>query len=272
MSKLLRANFVRLFKNRLFHFCTIFIFAAAVLAVFNQVKYNEVIDGMLFSGIAIVSVVSAVFISIFTGAEYSGGTMRNKLCTGHSRIAVYGANLAVCTTSALIMHIILIAAVVCFGIPVIGKITLSFSEITAMFLISVLVVTAYASVYILFGMLITSKAAGAVSAVILSFLLIISADTLERIVNAPEYRPDFFIDEKSETGSSAEFVPNSNYPTGTKRKVMEIALNIMPSGQALQISGGEPPENAAELPLYAIADIAVTTTAGILIFRRKDLK
>lgn len=53
---------------------------------------------------------------------------------------------------------------------------------------------------------------------------------------------------------------------------MEIALNIMPSGQALQISGGEPPENAAELPLYAIADIAVTTTAGILIFRRKDLK
>ena len=53
---------------------------------------------------------------------------------------------------------------------------------------------------------------------------------------------------------------------------MQTTLNILPSGQALQIGNGELPENAAELPLYALADIAVTTAAGILLFRRKDLK
>ena len=156
MSKLLRANFARLFKNRLFRLCIIGIFAATVFAVFDQAKYTEVIDGMLFSGISIISIVSAVFISIFAGTEYSDGTMRNKLYMGHSRVSVYGASLVTCAAAAVIMHIILIAAVVCFGIPIIGKVTLTASEILLLSLLSILTVTAYASVYILLGMLITS--------------------------------------------------------------------------------------------------------------------
>ncbi|MDE5577127.1 MAG: hypothetical protein K2J11_07055, partial [Oscillospiraceae bacterium] len=75
-----------------------------------------------------------------------------------------------------------------------------------------------------------------------------------------------------ETGYGTEFVSNPRYPSETKRKVMQTVLNILPSGQALQIASGELPENAAELPLYALADIGVTTAVGILIFKRKDLK
>ncbi|MDE5858971.1 MAG: ABC transporter permease [Oscillospiraceae bacterium] len=272
MSKLLRANFARLFKSRLFRFCIIAIFAATVFAVFDQAKYTQVIDGMLFSGITVVSVVSAVFISIFAGTEYSDGTMRNKLYMGHSRISVYGASLVTCATAAFIMHVVLIAAVVCFGIPVIGKITLTTTEIVLMFLLSVLTVTAYASVYILLGMLIASKAAGAVAAILLSFGMIVGADTLYRCINTPEYSPSHYVDEELETGYGTEFLPNPRYPSETKRKVMQTTLNILPSGQALQLSYGELPENASELPLYALADIAVTTAAGMLLFRRKDLK
>lgn len=272
MSKLLRANFARLFKSRLFRFCIIVIFAAAVFAVFDQAKHTKVIDGMLFSGITIVSVVSAVFISIFAGTEYSDGTMRNKLYMGHSRVSVYGASLVICSAAALIMHIVLIAAVVCFGIPVIGRTDFTAREIILLFLLSVLTVTAYASVYILLGMLITSKAAGVATAILLSFGMLIGANTLYRCINTSEYYPAPYIDEESETGYSTELVPNPRYPSETKRKVMQTALNILPSGQALQIGNGELPENAAELPLYALADIAVTTVAGILLFRRKDLK
>ena len=272
MSKLLRANFARLFKSRLFRICIIGIFAAAVFAVFDQAKYTKIIDDMLFSGIDIISIVSAVFISIFAGTEYSDGTMRNKLYMGHSRISVYGASLVTCAAAAVIMHIVLIAAVVCFGIPIIGKITMTASEILILSLLSILTVTTYASVYILLGMLITSKAAGAAAAILLSFGLIIGADTLYRCINTPEYSPSYYIDEELETGYGTEFLPNPRYPSETKRKAMQTALNILPSGQALQIGNGELPENAAELPLYALADIAVTTAAGILLFRRKDLK
>lgn len=272
MSKLLRANFARLFKNRLFCFCVAAIFAVTVFAVFDQAKYNKIIDGMLFSGITIVSVVSAVFISIFTGTEYSDGSMRNKLYTGHSRIAVYVASLVTCAAAALILHIFLIAAVVCFGIPIIGRIDFTAREIILLFLLSILTVTAYASVYILLGMLITSKAAGTAAAILLSFGLLICSDTLDRCINTPEYSPSHYIDEESETGYGTELVPNPRYPSETKRKVMQTALNILPSGQALQLSRGEIPENAVELPLYALADIAVTTAAGIVLFRRKDLK
>ncbi len=272
MSKLLRANFYRLFRSRLFWFCTAAIFAMAVFAVINQSKYNEILDGMLFSGITIVSVASAVFISIFVGTEYSNSTLRNKLYLGYSRTAVYAANLITCAAAALIMHIVLIAAILCFGIPIIGSITMSASEIILLFLLSVLIVTAYASFYILLGMLINSKSAGAIAAILVSFSLIIGANTLYRIINAPEYRPVPYVDEKSETGYSTEFVPNQRYLTGTKRKVVETVFNIIPSGQALQISSGELPENAAEIPLYAFLDIAVTTATGMILFYRKDLK
>lgn len=267
MNKLLRANFARLFKNKLFYICVIFIFAAAVLSVFDQSKYTEVLDSMLFSGIAVVSVVSAVFISIFTGTEYSGGTMRNKIYTGHSRAAVYGAGLLTCAAAALIMHTVLIAAVVCFGIPIIGGTTFTAREIIPMFLLSILTVTAYASVYILLGMLITSKAAGAVAAVILSFGLMFAADKLENCINVPEY--GYF---DVEYGQYFEGVPNPEYPSETEKKVMQAALNILPSGQALQLSYGVFPENAAKLPIYAIFDIAATTAVGVLIFKRKDIK
>lgn len=272
MSKLLRANFARLFKSRLFRLCITAIFAAAAFAVFDQAKYTKVIDGMLFSGISIISIVSAVFISIFAGTEYSDGTMRNKLYTGYSRASVYGASLVTCAAAAVIMHIVLIAAVVCFGIPMIGKVTVTASEILLLSLLSVLTVTAYASVYILLGMLITSKAAGAAAAILLSFGMLIGADTLNRCINTPEYSPSHYIDEELETGYGTEFLPNPRYPSETKRKIMQTALNILPSGQALQIASGELPENASELPLYALADIGVTTAVGVLIFKRKDLK
>lgn len=267
MSKLLRANCARFFKSKLFHICVIFIFAAAVLSVFDRSKYTEVIDSMLFSGIAIVSVVSAVFISIFTGAEYSGGTMRNKLYTGHSRAAVYGAGLVTCTAAALIMHIVLIAAVICFGIPIIGGTTFTAFEILLLFLFSILTVAAYAAVYILLGMLITSKSAGAVTAVILSFGFMFAADKLENYINAPEY--GYF---DVECGQYFEDVPNPEYPSETEQKVMQTVLNILPSGQALQLSYGAFPENAAELPIYAVFDITATTAVGVLIFKRKDIK
>lgn len=267
MNKLLRANFARLFKNKLFYICVIFIFAAAVLSVFDQSKYTEVLDSMLFSGIAVVSVVSAVFISIFTGTEYSGGTMRNKLYTGHSRAAVYGAGLLTCAAAALIMHTVLIAAVVCFGIPIIGETTFTAREIILLLLLSILTVTAYASVYIFLGMLITSKAAGAVAAVILSFGLMFTADKLENCINVPEY--GYF---DVEYGQYFEGVPNPEYPSETKKKVMQTALNILPSGQALQLSYGVLPENAAELPLYALFDVVTTTGLGVILFRKKDLK
>ncbi|MCM1382678.1 MAG: ABC transporter permease, partial [Muribaculaceae bacterium] len=199
MSKLLRANFHRLFRSRLFWFCTAAVFAMAVVSVFNQAQYTKIIDGMLFSGISIAAAASAVFISIFIGTEYSDGTMRGKIYPGHSRTAVYAANLVVCAAAALIMHAVLIAAVVCFGVPVIGKITAPLSDIFIMSLLSVLIVTAFSSAYILLGMLITNKAAGAVAAVLLAFALLLGANALQRDINASEYYPAPYIDETSET-------------------------------------------------------------------------
>lgn len=272
MSRLLRANFARLWKNRLFWISVMTVLALAAVAVFDQAQYTDVPDGLLFSGTNVISVIAAVFISIFIGMEYSDGTMRNKLAVGHSRAAVYVANLIVCVAAALIMHIALIAVVVCLGIPVIGTFTLEAGLAAELFIYSILVVTVYAAVFVLCSMLITGKAAGAITAILLTFVMIGTAITLFRVLDASEYSQDYVLDEESETGYSAESRPNPRYLTGAKRRAAELILNLLPAGEAMKIQMSDPSEIPDQIPFWAVSVTAVSVTAGVTVFRKRDLK
>ena len=75
---------------------------------------------------------------------------------------------------------------------------------------------------------------------------------------------------------------NPRYLTGTKRKIYEFLNDLLPVNQIMQLSDGasgkqlgedgEMPDHTAWFPLYSLGLIAVTTAAGILIFRKTDLK
>ncbi|MFG6358312.1 MAG: ABC transporter permease [Acetatifactor sp.] len=272
MSRLLRANFTRLWRNRLFWIAIVIVLATAVAAVFNQAQYTYVPDGLLFSGINIISVIAAVFVSIFTGTEYSDGTMRNKLAVGHSRVAVYFANLIVCVAAALIMHIALIAVVVCLGVPVIGTFTLDAGLAAKLFIYSILVVTVYAAIFVLCSMLITSKAAGAITVIFLTYAMIGGAIVLFRILEAPEYSEAYVLDEESGTEYAVGGRPNPRYLTGAKRKAAEWVLDLLPAGEAMRIQLADQADPPDQIPLWAVSVTAVTVIAGVTVFRKKDLK
>ena len=68
-----------------------------------------------------------------------------------------------------------------------------------------------------------------------------------------------------------ESAPNPLYLSGMIRTVCEVALELLPTGQALLLS-----EVAIEYPIRSIALSVVFTTVtllvGSMLFRRKDIK
>ncbi|MDE5570029.1 MAG: hypothetical protein K2I82_05185, partial [Ruminococcus sp.] len=116
MSKLIKANFSRLFKSGIFKLYTAFSGGIGIFAVLmryvdyqqNIEYYNTIppeyhtVDGIAFVGIWYLLFAIPVFVGIFLGTEYSDGTIRNKMVVGHKRSDIYFANLIVCASGTLI--------------------------------------------------------------------------------------------------------------------------------------------------------------------------
>ena len=249
MAKLLRADFARLFGSRLFTlcFCAMLVPAAVIACVFGilekEAEFYFSTDNMLFGGTTYIGIAIAIFIGFFLGTDHSSGILRNKLAVGHSRTAIYFSNLIICVSASLIMHIIWLAVFIFSeAVGIIRKFYMSADEIALEVFVSVLAVSALAAVFTLICMLISSRSVGAVSAVVLSFVMLFVTQSLD---GTPWY-------------------------------------DVIPTCQFMQITDTsfyfqghyyiELPDNINMFPFYSLLIIIITTAAGVLIFRRKDLK
>lgn len=293
MIKLLKGDFIRLFKSKIFWLGVIFMFGFAAMAVFTKWNdsrldpdYYNPPDGILLAGALYLDIVIAAFIGIFIGTDYSNGTIRNKHVMGHSRAAMYLSNLTVCVTASLIMHIVNIAVIVgAASIGITREFDMSMGSVAAQIIISIFSIAAISAILLFVSMMIPSRSAGAVFAIILSILLILTASGIDSALREKEYKsPGYTIvsaDDGSLVTTPIEPVKNPRYVAGTKRKALEFLNDVLPVNQICQLVYGKPTEtseNAEEnnisafLPLYSLALTAVMTTVGILLFRKKDLK
>lgn len=292
MIKLLKGDFVRLFKSKVFWLGVVFMsgFASTVVyAKWNESKkfpdYYDPPDSMLLVGAIYISIVIAVFIGIFIGTDYSSGTIRNKHVMGHSRVAMYLSNLIICITASIFMHIIYIAVIAAAaGTGIIRKFEMSPGNVAAQVLISIFAVAALSAILLFVSMLISSRSAGVVSAIILSLIMIIAAGRIDSWLREEEYTTGYAVTIAEDGGvvyqpQGAE--KNPRYMTGAKRKTLEFVNDVLPVNQISQLlfgKQGATPEGIEEndfsawFPLYSLSLAAVVTTAGVLLFRKKDLK
>ena len=94
------------------------------------------------------------------------------------------------------------------------------------------------------------------------------------MLEEPEfYGPEIIISDDGEVSYGGEMEPNPNYiPEGSpKRAFYNFLMDFTPGGQALQVSAYAA-DNLSKICLYDIGWLVVLTGAGVLIFRRKDLK
>lgn len=87
MSKLLRANLARLWKNKVFWFG---FFALIIFCVLQKIGMSQdmmevhYLEEAFWIQAFVIGIILSVFISLFVGAEYEYGTIRNKVISGHS--------------------------------------------------------------------------------------------------------------------------------------------------------------------------------------------
>ena len=275
MAKLLRANLSRLWKSRIFYIGLAFMLLLNVFLVldgwnYGRQGYPEPLEDMLFQNCIIIGFVSAVVVGMFLGTEYSDVTIRNKIAVGHTRASIYLANLIVCAAASALLLLISLALGFGLGSFLLDPLGLPMKVLLLYTCIGLLTTVSFASIYMLVAMLSPSKASGAVLCLVLALVLLFATSAVEGALTEPEMVQDFVMSVDG-TPNLGEPHPNPRYVTGTKRAVLEVIYDILPTGQAFQISNNEC-AHPARLPAFSLLVALVTSAAGALLFRRRDLK
>lgn len=287
MSKLLKADFIRLFKS--FIFKLVMVFSIGLGIFFVMMRYIDVrknsevyadldeiyssVDGLIFIGALYIIFAAAVLVGLFIGTEYSDGTIRNKIIISHSKTEIYISNLITCAAANVMAHLAYIATALIFGTILLEPSVLSAGKICMLSLLGCMAMIALTAILLLFSMLIQSKAVASVTALIFLIISFCATLTISNKLTQPEYYEGGYAVIDQETGEvfEVEKEKNPNYLTGTKRKVYEVLNDVIPSSQLYQIAM-EDLSNMGKMVGYSAIIFVASTAAGILVFRRKDLK
>ena len=272
MRDLIAANFRRMFKNNLFWGCVLFMFFVAVVELVSSKiealsgggsAASSVLDSLLYDGALRLSVVMAVFVSVFVGTDYSDGTIRNKITLGHHRGSIFFANLIACVSAAVLMQATHLFSLFVPGWFLFRDLTVATNEVISLILLDMLAVNAFTAIYVAVCMISRSKSTSA----IVSLLFAFSASLLSLILFQELLQPEYVMDSVS-----AELVRNPYYIGGIKRTLFAFLNDALPSSQIMQLESGQVIGHAERFVIYDLAIIAFMTVGGIFVFQREDLK
>ena len=279
MSRLLCADFAKLKKNRFFWLCIIgmvgFGLFMKIMEYITMQQYADEappLDSMLSVYSMVIGFLTAAFVSLFVGTEYSDGTIRNKIIIGHSRAAIYFSNLITCSAAGFFMCLAYLLPALAAGIPLCGIKTADFRYLAGMILCSFIMTLAFTSLCTLVGMLCQNKAMTAVITILSVCLLFVASVYISAKLNEPETYPEIsaFADDGSVI--DARDVPNPGYVMGTQRQIYEFLDEFLPTGQSVILTRGDKDASFLLMSAYSAGITAVAAGMGIFIFRKRDIK
>lgn len=288
MYKLLNASFSRLRKNKIFLglvILTIIIAAFMLISEYlDKVKYSSVFgissnttDILLTNFINIIGFFIAIFTSLFVGAEYSDGTIRNKIVAGHSRKNIYLSNLIVSIIVGLILEFIYLIIISIVAIPLFGSIQMTFSQFAFILLDMIMIIIAYSSIFNFIALICSNITISTVTSLLLILIMFVTDMFLSPTANSTEYiQKNIVMDEQGNV--TYEVVKNEDYPGKLVQTICKTISNFNPVSQAIEISGNkinmneEDFNNMKVYPLYSLGLIIIITAIGIYLFNIKELK
>lgn len=287
MSKLLRADLSRLWKNKLFYAALVVMAMLGIWLPLMQHHKNVTFwaergsklapdSAFCWFGVAAVLLLS-ILVPLFIGTDYSDGTIRNKLIVGGMRMHVYLSHLLVAMTALLLLDLAFLAPFFSLALPLLGPFMHGVEATVVTGFYNLLMQIAFTALFVLISMVSKSKAHSAVLCMALCMVLLFSGIFLKSKLEEPEMYPPSMQLGMGENGvEDAEFVeqpeePNPNYVGGTARQVMQFLKEFTPGGQAVELSvaSGERPWT---MPLYSGVILFFSTAAGLLLFQKKDLQ
>ena len=292
MTRLLNANFARLFKGKLFYVCA----AAAFVFGLIETMLNKAImvmnnlivppEGALFkdSGLFFL-VLTAVFVGIFVGAEHDGA-LRNKIIVGQKRSAILLAYSITCSAAIAMIHLLFIATVLISGLICGGEFLLSFGEIALCELLQLASLVEMSVIFSAIALLRQQKFGGAVASLVILLVLFALNHFTPVYLNAIKYSyegyfsdiPIMRVEEKNlSAGELAQITFAECFqdisPFGQQTQIKESFYNAYYSQYELITAGGYTKVPIpVEIAPFALGAIAATTAVGVLVFRKKDIK
>lgn len=276
MHRLLRANFSRLLKNKLFWILmSIELFMGGLFPVLHYMdnideKSAWTMDSTIFIYSLFVPLMFSLLTALFIGSDYSDGTMRNKLIAGQVRRNIYTANLVVNMEAAFLLCFAFWISHICIGTPLLGWFVSDAKKILGYLLVTLAMVAACVAIFTLISMLCSNKAYSVAGCILIIFMLLFVGVRITAALNEPEMYDAYSYMSEGVTVQEDE-TPNPNYVSGVKRQIYNFLNEFLPGGQMIKLSN----MNAEHLGRYAVYDgiiFASVTGCGILSFRRKDLK
>lgn len=287
MTKLLYAEFSRLFHSLIFKAGVLFSAGLSIFIIFMRwldvtqnpefyhnfpVSYRNA-DGLIFVGGIYLIFVLAIFIGEFIGREYSDGTIRNKLVCGHTRRNIYLSKLIVCSVACLIFHLLYILVSVLMGILLIDGTTMTIGQLLLSSLAGSFAMAAITALMLFISMLIPHKAAGSVCCLLLALLMMFGSLTIYERLQSEEYYDAYtYTDEDTGISISVDRQRNPHYPTGIKRELYEFLNEYLPFSQlySIVIMESEFDLNGIRI-VYDCITILLISSAGVIVFKKKDL-
>lgn len=275
IMKLLSADFSRLRKDKIFWLGTVFMFGLGIFVVCTKysdiIHYNEreLFDDALLAFVSIIGCCAAIFCSMFSGTEYSDGTIRNKLIVGHLRSSIYLSNWLTNIVAAIIMSIAFLISYCTLGTFLLEPPNAPLKKIVLLVFISIFTVIAYVSIFNMLAMLITRKSTAAVLCLLTFLGLLILAFVIKAKLDAPEFISEYRVTLNGIEQSNPE--PNPKYLQPAARRVYQFFLDILPTGQSIQLSSFDVLHPFLLIIYSTVINIA-TTAIGVFAFQKKNLK
>ena len=276
MRKLLSANLTRLWKNKTFLIANLFVFLGSIgfnwLNYRTELKYADTViyvETTLFNLFPLLNFVCGIFISLFLGTEFDENTIRNKIIVGHTRSKIYFANYLTCIAASLLLlaEMLLFSGIA--GWILLGEFGMDWTQILFLILCCIFVTAVCSAIFVALTMNIHSKSGSVVASMVLMLALTFAASYIDsRLAESPMTYSNVTI--TMDGVQYGDLIDNPAYVGGTARTVMEFLYDLLPTGQAAQLSSMD----IFNPVRFLFCDLAwiLPTGAGMVIFDRKNIQ
>ena len=279
MMNLLSVAWMR--ARKAWFFWVMLIIAAAVSMLVFQENYSMIIaeiqdgkswpmESAFFQFPILTGALLSAFIPLFLGADYSDGTIRNKLIAGHQRSSIYGSYLLTTLISSCILNVVILVVNIAISLLNGGKMSMDGCQLSVYLCTAFCCSFAFASLFVLISTQITNRAFSSVASIGITLLMfLLSSKLISELNISPEARDLLTLVDGKPVYSNP--YPNPMYVSGVKRTLIEVLVDLLPAGQSIQISNLEA-DRINRFPMLSALFILLTSGIGVFAFRKKDIR
>ena len=279
MMNLLSVDWMR--ARKAWFFWVMLIIAAAVSMLIFQEHYSMIVaetpdgkswpmEGAFFQFPILNGALLSAFVPLFLGADYSDGTIRNKLIAGHQRSSIYGSYLLTTLISSGILNAVILVFNMTIGLLNGGKMSMDSGQLALYLCTAFCCSFAFASLFVLISTQITNRAFSSVACIgIVLLMFLLSSKLISELYISPEARDLLTLVDGKPVYSDP--YPNPMYVSGVKRTLIEVLVDVLPTGQSIQMSNVQA-DRINRFPILSALFILLTSGIGVFAFRKKDIR